>query len=1735
MNKYQVTDPQGRSLEIEGDHEPTAAELSNIFSQAFPDPGQEAAYTTGWGYSGMKPSDVPKGGLPAAMEPGPLAKQIAHASIQGTLLGQASNLIPALTGATEKIEGLTAATMTPGGAVLGATGLAVPPLAAGLGAAMSLPMISGGYQETKQGIQERNLKKILGGVTEGAMGVAGLAGAGYGAGREFLASDTAAAHLVGRPDLVNADYAAQVLSLPPSSRSLFYPSGWQRELFGKPGRTTSAEPRTSELTPEQQREARAELDEAVGNPPAEIPPEQIDELFGLKKLDEQEQPPPIPPPPPGTQGMFDRRGEAQGTAGPSRPTWQQMRDFRAREDWWRAMATEVRLLKEADPELSHAEAWKQVMGASRAGYISAPTMSGRFSGIGGRWAAIMSFVRPESRPAQRFGAAGERRLASAAAEPPPLPAIEQQIPEPPPPEEPPPAPPGPEGYFPPPPTTREMTPRPELERGAPTVEDVRAQRQRDMRDSLEWKAIRKELEKSYPGLSEPGRLSPDRLDAWADWQYQIQQQGPQLVQDLNRLLGLDIKPDASQAEIIRAMRGTPEWARTREEFPALKEPQIDYIFYRRLQGTDPRRLSTTQPGEPYARSQRELTPVKGVGNVEPSEKTGISSGDRGRRGNDLYINETARKISSSLREGNAIDLQHVLTSSAMDSDSLGRLYSQLSTQEQAALQAIRDASLRGRSISEAAQEAIAVFNREAGTGKGVDPVSVNEASREGRQEIGSPKESAGKTSSPSEQTQISQQERIIEHASRVETPTTLYGSLRAFTGEGVRGLPVKESGSRVQSQAEGGLPAKAPEAKPDVRVGPTGNEPAQLTTERATQAESPPGAEAGPTMTSAGSAAEVPPVITEATTPETPPQVGKTPDTGPGLADMGAALRVQVPGGPSRFAHWWDANFGESFRKIAPTLMSIGSKWPIWQNMARFSDIVDTRSRIFARQTTHEIERPLERLASRPTVFSRIAKALGSPYLPFKRRTFRRSGTMKKSLELYQDALTAVRESGENATELQRMRNVNLGAVHSDATMRYWQQREADAIDFALYNLDELAPISRQYRDYMDTQVGLENVNGIPTQRRLNYVPHRQEIEEMTLLTNGGKGEATFFEKNRTYPTYADSIAAGVRPRTLSATQLMENRLTLGSRLIGNRRWLSNLRTWTDPTTGKPIAVNMIKQQPSGQWVPPSGYSREQIGSQSIAIHNGYEGIFRALTNPSFFHESAAGRAFLTFNATGKSINLAVDTFHLGRIAFWDSMIKMAGISTFKLPVPTYRKGVTLLDYSESMIRDMAARGEIPQRWLNELTENKRRTDLMINTGYNIGRITDGLYNNIIHDIPLVGSFNRWIFDQFQRGAMHNAWLLEFQRYRKGLPHLSEIEVAKRVTQDLNRRFGNLGRQGWFKSRTAQDIARILFLAPQWNEGLIMSEFGALRDIPRMAMDAAKSKRLFAGVLLRSSGGMATMFFIANQIINQATRGKFTWENPEEGFGAKLSAWIPDLLEGGPGFFLHPLGLAAETTHLLTNMYSRAGGDLTKVGLDYVRSRSSSFLRPFWTWVTRSDVLGRYKGGNSLLKEIGKSFIPTPIAFSAGWALGKQLVTGQPSQVYEGQYQKQAMASMGVRTERAPSEEQRMLNLARNWRQEHGVPKKVIVEGEGEYRDLTSALRVGNRAEAQRLIDGLRKTKTDQQILQHFQRWEKAAFTGSAAREREFQDSLSAEQQIAYLKARDARERVTAEVSLLLQ
>ncbi len=746
-------------------------------------------------------------------------------------------------------------------------------------------------------------------------------------------------------------------------------------------------------------------------------------------------------------------------------------------------------------------------------------------------------------------------------------------------------------------------------------------------------------------------------------------------------------------------------------------------------------------------------------------------------------------------------------------------------------------------------------------------------------------------------------------------------------------------------------------------------------------------------------------------------------------------------------------------------------------------------------------------------------------------RFFNVPGRAKTAFDTADNALRFFIEADNgNVAKLQEMRDKISASTKADP------KAKADAltaIDYALKNGDKLKEAASKVRGAMSDQLTAETAANLPVVERKNYVPRYQDVDERALFEpKGGGGGGVESHKVRTHETMADSIAAGVKPKSLSTVDSVTNRINAGMRAVGIRNFYDALGD-SKTTKGDALMVKPEKTERANgteYYEKPEGYELIDTPTGKMAVKSEYKSLVTALTDPSFFSKHPVGVAAMRGVATAKSGILALDTFHLGRMALISAAINSSGKGGGFLP--SFKEGKFLYDHSPQEMAKMAADGQIPKEQLPQMIENKKILNGLVDQGYNTGKVADAIHQDFMHNLPILGGVNKFIFDSFTKGAMAEAGVLEFKRQKVANPSMSDAEVARKVSKELNTRFGNLGRQGIFKSATARDMARLIALAPQWNEGLIRSELGGAKQLAQGAANIAQGKAANVGALGRSLGTIAVGSFVAAQIINQATRGKFTWENPEEGWQHKVSAWIPDKLGGSAGFFYNPVGMTAETSHLLASSYERAQGkNPVSKGLqaagDYYRSRESALARPIDTWLTKKDYLGRDIKPDDLPKEILKSAAPLPISGGSAARVVKGLATGGKTEQYPGEFQKQAMQSMGLRTDKAPTPENRIQSLAHDFMQARpGAKAESGTREVSDYAEMTASLRRNNPDDVKDSIKSLLEKRSADDLEKYYKQWMNHTFTGSHKTEADFLRTLDTEQRQQYVKARAERKKI---------
>lgn len=337
------------------------------------------------------------------------------------------------------------------------------------------------------------------------------------------------------------------------------------------------------------------------------------------------------------------------------------------------------------------------------------------------------------------------------------------------------------------------------------------------------------------------------------------------------------------------------------------------------------------------------------------------------------------------------------------------------------------------------------------------------------------------------------------------------------------------------------------------------------------------------------------------------------------------------------------------------------------------------------------------------------------------------------------------------------------------------------------------------------------------------------------------------------------------------------------------------------------------------------------------------------------------------------------------------------------------------------------------------------------------------------------------------------------------------------------------------------DMSRLVALAPQWVESMVRTEAkGAGQLAKGLTYDPIVHRSVLVGSLGKGVAQGLLAYVVGTQILNLFTRGQFTWQNQEPGH--KFDAWIPDVTGKSPGFFLSPLSVVAEVTHDLIR-YAHSEPTMLDAAVRIASNKTSPLWRAGQTLVTgktmsRDKLIGTWDRA----KAAAIALAPTPIPLST-------FVRGSD---YPGQTQRQITASLGVKTEPAPTPHNEIRQLYSSWmsrqtdpRLKHEFERREKEEfGQSDYRDLRNDLYQGNLraakedwrklmkikgggSKAARIINEAMDPKTEAGTP-------KPLISGRHADEMKFFRSLSPEQQQVYRHAMAERQKMYARFRQML-
>lgn len=591
--------------------------------------------------------------------------------------------------------------------------------------------------------------------------------------------------------------------------------------------------------------------------------------------------------------------------------------------------------------------------------------------------------------------------------------------------------------------------------------------------------------------------------------------------------------------------------------------------------------------------------------------------------------------------------------------------------------------------------------------------------------------------------------------------------------------------------------------------------------------------------------------------------------------------------------------------------------------------------------------------------------------------------------------------------------------------------------------------------------------------------------------TRSQAGSSTSFKKAKVYNNYLEAILDGMTPKgeEMSLRDLTFSAANAGLGRVNHLEWQNSLKNFVMPDG------NEILKDLDAKGNAPIGYQKVTISpGKSVAIHEQMAPVINDLSTASAWPEilSEAG-GFIKHNM------LAFDVYHLARFG----MMGAAFTRKFMGYKSGYKKGLHALDYSKEGLVDAVHNGEVTQADADWANANRADIDEGVRAGFNSGKISDALFNDVFYLLKGVKTANKYIFEKYSRGIMAQAYVHALKQNTKENPQMNRRQVVSKTVKDVNTYFRSLGNQGLFTNKTFQDMSRNILFAPQWFEGGVKSDVKGVGQIGKGLVGQG-----FGPVGSAMATGLIASLAIA-QVVNMMTRGHPTWENEEPGH--ELDVWIPDKISGSGGYFISPLSVFNETAHDAIK-YTEKGQSLREVSSTIISNKLHPLSRSMKTFFGGEDFAGRKLKGMDVWMESGKAIIPIPLA----------------AQVFErkGAPQKQALSLLGQKAEHAPSATNNVYALIDKWKRDKGI--KVHEFGESPYRKLRNAIMNDDASTAKVEYLELLNEKDAKLIDEYFEKYPTKPLTGSADTEAKFMRTLNLGQRRLYRESVSERKKVAS-------
>jgi hypothetical protein len=667
-------------------------------------------------------------------------------------------------------------------------------------------------------------------------------------------------------------------------------------------------------------------------------------------------------------------------------------------------------------------------------------------------------------------------------------------------------------------------------------------------------------------------------------------------------------------------------------------------------------------------------------------------------------------------------------------------------------------------------------------------------------------------------------------------------------------------------------------------------------------------------------------------------------------------------------------------------------------------------------------------------------------------------------------------------------------------------------LEYAVANFGahDLRDVTMHASKLLDEQFDREVADGGTLSYNDGYVPGRYDGQfyNNSSVSFGPQVLGRGFSQAKAFLNYYEAADRGYIAATHNAADLVEHRLRQGMAKLGRSAWEESMFTIIDPMSGIPAYAKAVldsrgnykpqlqKGTDANNYEPVSqGGSRKPI----YALKGSYSRLARSLTGSSGVLESTPARIILKTQLALKHVTLVGDIYHMFKMKY----LTAAASCLNALYGDSHTPALSLLEFREKGVEEAVKKGALDKEtaeWMMGKVPFKdgesvspitriEAAQRIIASGFNAGNISDAIYKELVGTVPFIGKqaerYNKFLFDRLSRGLMMKAAMSEYERLSARSPEANSSQLMRQISKDLNAHYGALGTQGLIKSRTWQDISRIIFFAPQWSEGIVRRDLAipyklatSLRHGVRGPVEVMRGSETAARAIARGMLGM----MVLTQGINLITRGQPTWKNKE-----KEHQWDAYI---GNGVFISFLSVFNETLNDIVRLGETTPDLWSK--LVHIGENKLNFLG-------RASLVAA-QGGS--FRRTMQQFAPVPITFgSTVKSMLSSATGGRVSPVPPEEMRRSQAGILGFKAEVAPSPIQRALNDARKFALDNKLITKAdykkTISDDATYYQLRRALMNNDTHGAAAMLAGLRNSgHTDEKIAEAMHRWKDSTFTG---------------------------------------